>query len=293
MVIMQKHATFGKYSFGFRALRGGFGVGWKLLFLGIIGLFVLSFAFQYRSASYPVASVQEYPVASAVVTIYCEGSDGDSSGGSGIIFSEDGFVLTNAHIFPESVRVANYAADAPCLVALPDPRTGSPREVYSARPVFIESLSDEYDLAFVQIYDVFFRDGISYGEYPRRFPAYVDHERCADTPIAFGESILVYGYPAVSGGHTLTVTDGIVSSLLLDDGMILTSAKISHGNSGGLAVDQHGCMIGVPSMVTGDEYETFGLIISNDLIDEFIVSARNLGGPNIVRPSSFSKKIGR
>jgi len=58
--------------------------------------------------------------------------------------------------------------------------------------------------------------------------------------------------------------------LFLDEGLIITSAKISHGNSGGLAVDQYGCRIGIPAMVTGDENESLGVIISNDLIFEFI-----------------------
>jgi len=43
-------------------------------------------------------------------------------------------------------------------------------------------------------------------------------------------------------GYSLTVTDGIVSSLS-GDGLIYTSAKISHGNSGGLAVDKNGCIL--------------------------------------------------
>ena len=58
------------------------------------------------------------------------------------------------------------------------------------------------------------------------------------------------------------MTDGVVSSLLLEEGLMITSAKISFGNSGGLAVDGNGCMIGVPSMVVGDENESLGVIIS-------------------------------
>jgi S1-C subfamily serine protease len=53
------------------------------------------------------------------------------------------------------------------------------------------------------------------------------------------------------------------------DGLIVTSAKISHGNSGGLAVDKNGCMIGVPSMVSSDEAESLGIIYSMDLVRQF------------------------
>jgi len=51
--------------------------------------------------------------------------------------------------------------------------------------------------------------------------------------------------------------------------LIVTSAKISHGNSGGLAVDRRGCMIGVPSMVSSDEAESLGVIISTELMNSF------------------------
>ena len=124
----------------------------------------------------------------------------------------------------------------------------------------------------MQIHDVFYdyEEGIAYGEYPKKFPAYVDQEQCGDDNVKLGEPVRIYGYPAISGGYALTITDGVVSSLLIDEGLIITSAKISYGNSGGLAVDQNGCMIGMPSMVTGDENESLGVIIPNDLINEFI-----------------------
>jgi len=70
------------------------------------------------------------------------------------------------------------------------------------------------------------------------------------------------------GGYYLTITDGLVSSLP-NDGTIVTSAKIDHGSSGGLAVDKNGCMIGIPSMMSGDDNESLGVLISNSVIAEF------------------------
>ena len=230
---------------------------------------ILTFLY-YKIPSYEKI---DYDIASAVVNIYCEGeTEEESSGGSGTIFSEDGLVLTNAHIIPESAKDDVYVDETLCLVTLPDPDTGSPNEIYYAYPIFAGELSDEYDLAFMQIHDVFydFEEGIAYGEYPKKFPVYADQKQCADDYVKLGEPVRVYGYPAISGGYALTITDGVVSSLLVDEGLIITSAKISYGNSGGLAVDQNGCMIGIPSMVTGDENESLGVIISNDLINEFI-----------------------
>lgn len=244
----------------------------KKLFLVVAIVAVVGiFTFLYYKT--PTSEKIDYDIASAVVNIYCEGeTEEESSGGSGTIFSEDGLVLTNAHIIPESAKDDLYVDDTLCLVILPDPNTGSPNEIYYAYPIFAGELSDEYDLAFMQIHDVFydFEEGIAYGEYPKKFPAYADKNKCADDYVKLGEPIRVYGYPAISGGYALTITDGVVSSLLVDEGLIITSAKISYGNSGGLAVDKNGCMIGIPSMVTGDENESLGIIISNDLLNEFI-----------------------
>jgi len=212
-------------------------------------------------------------VASSVVNIYCagEGEEG-GTGGSGTIFSEDGLVLTNAHIIPESAKDDIYIDDTICIVVLPDPSTGAPDEIYYAYPILDENLSDEYDIAFLQIHDVFYdeEEDKVYGDYPKKFPAYVDKKQCGSDNVKLGESIKVYGYPAINGGYALTITDGVVSSLLIDEGLIITSAKISYGNSGGLAVDQNGCMIGIPSMVIGDENESLGVIISNVLINDFL-----------------------
>mgnify|MGYP002639560556 CR=1 FL=1 len=236
-----------------------------------IGLLIATI-FLYFFITNILSKKDNYNVASSVVNIYCEGeTEEESTGGSGTIFSEDGLVLTNAHIIPESAKDDIYITDTTCLIILPDPDTGAPNEIYYAYPLLNENLSDEYDIAFLQIHDVFYNEeeNKSYGEYPKKFPAYIDQKQCGDDFVKLGESIKVYGYPSISGGNALTITDGVVSSLLLNEGLIITSAKISYGNSGGLAIDQNGCMIGIPSMVMSDENESMGVIISTDLINEF------------------------
>lgn len=222
----------------------------KLIISGIVILVLIFGIWLFIPVTPSTTTDQE--IAKSVVNIYCEGdTEEDTSGGSGTIMTEDGLVLTNAHIIPvltdkESVPV--------CLVILPDPSTGAPDEVYSAYPIIIPEISEKYDLAFVQIHDVFVDDeGVSYGDYPKTFPAYDDTRYCKNENVILGEPVKIYGYPAISGGYALTITDGVVSSLLIDEGLIFTSAKISHGNSGGLAVDQYGCRIGIPAMVNGDE----------------------------------------
>jgi hypothetical protein len=202
---------------------------------GLVILTVIAIVIYIPSTSAPTSISKDEDIASSVVNIYCQGkTDEESSGGSGTILTEGGLVLTNAHIIPE-----NDTEEASCLVILPDPTTGSPNEIYIAYPIVIPELSEQYDLAFVQVHDVFYdqEEGKAYGEYPKTFPAYESDRYCKNENVRLGESVRVYGYPAISGGYALTITDGVVSSLLPDEGLIFTSAKISHGNSGGLAVD--------------------------------------------------------
>jgi hypothetical protein len=217
------------------------------------------------------SSYDQEEVAASVVNIFCPSvlSEEESAGGSGTIVTEDGLVLTNSHIIPQD-DVNLYVGDEGCLVILPNPTTGQADGMYLARPIVFPGLSDNYDLAFIQIYDAYYdnEEGAYAGVYPRSFPAFDDTTRCRDEDIQLGEPVRIFGYPAISGGISLTVTDGIISSLP-GDGFIVTSAKISHGNSGGLAVDRYGCMIGIPSMVSTDEYESLGVIISTQLINEF------------------------
>jgi S1-C subfamily serine protease len=210
-------------------------------------------------------------IAKSVVNIFCPStkSDDEHGGGSGTIVNEEGLILTNSHIIPqdeEHLHVDEFG----CMVVLPDPKTGLPDEVYLAHPITIPELSHKYDLAYLQIYSAFYdeEEETELGVYPRVFPVFDDTERCRDESIQLGEFVRIFGYPDISGGHSLTITDGIVSNFT-SDWLIMTSAKVSHGNSGGLAVDKYGCMLGVPSRVSSDEMESLGIIIPIHLIREF------------------------
>ncbi len=247
-----------------------------LIFAGVILFFVIislydSSSTNQTTSNYPAVQTTSYnqnEIAASVVNIFCPSTESNekTSGGSGTIISEDGLILTNSHIIPQDKKYI-HVDETGCLVVLPDPTTGQPNGVYLAHPIVLPGLSDTYDLAYMNIYAAYYDTdkGEYSGVYPRKFPAFDTATKCS---AQLGEPVRIFGYPAISGGYSLTVTDGVVSSFP-GDGLIVTSAKISHGNSGGLAVNKNGCMIGVPSMVSSDEAESLGVIYSMDLVRRF------------------------
>jgi len=218
-------------------------------------------------------------VASSVVNIVCSYEDLDTgeeytTGGSGVIWRSSGIIITNNHIIPQN-ETDIFVSE--CVITLPDIETGEPDEIYFAEPSVVAGISDYYDLALLTINEVYEdEEGIVYGDFPRKFQE-IDLGLCVDSDdfIKLGEKIIVLGYPTYTGGYNLTITEGVVSSYT-DDGFISTSAKIDSGNSGGLAVDKNGCMVGVPTAVIEGDYESIGLVIPGNIINDFLEELEEL-----------------
>ena len=67
-----------------------------------------------------------------------------------------------------------------------------------------------------------------------------------DEPV-IGENLQVLGYPNI-GGNRMRVTEGVVTKTPNGVGTYLeTNASITHGNSGGAAINTKGELVGIPS----------------------------------------------
>lgn len=251
---------------------------------GVVAIVVLYIIFSQTPFSFLVKerSISQDLIASSVVNIICGSQFSDEiTGGSGTIINSDGLIITNSHVIPQDEETLHTPEEG-CLIILPDQYSGQPKEIYWAEPIVIPALSEQYDLAYLKIYDVFISEnGEINGTYPKIFktifaePAEYDKVCISSSIVKLGDPIRIYGYPMSSGGFNLTITDGIVSSLS-GDGLILTSAKVDEGNSGGLAVDKKGCMVGIPSAISEGKYQNLGVIISTDIILEFSDEAYKL-----------------
>ncbi len=219
--------------------------------------------------------IEEVPVTdenrtfASVVKIVCEDDDYIYYG-SGTNVDPAGYILTNYHV------VEGLPEDA-CMVGFPDPKSGLIREAYWTTIITDKADETGHDLAYLAIEKpIFDEEGNLYGYYDKvsngGFPYFEHTDECLATATQLGDELRILGYPPLSGG-SLTITNGLVSSLYSQNGYIVTSAKIVSGNSGGLSVDSNGCYVGVPTAVYYDEedvnQELFGEIVDAEFVFDF------------------------
>ena len=180
--------------------------------------------------------------------------------GSGIIISEDGYIVTNNHVIDTSSSNSTYSYyDISDATSVKIKLHGSD-ELYDAKIVGKDS---QTDLAVLKIE----KSGLTAAEFANSDEATV------------GEFAMAVGSPL---GLDTTVTTGIVSAVnreVKSDGTtyvcIQTDAAINSGNSGGALVNGDGKVIGINTLkLSGSGVEGIGFAIpinsTTDVIDDLI-----------------------
>ena len=191
-------------------------------------------------------------VSPAIVTLEVTTAAGESIG-SGVIYSADGWIVTNKHVVADETAIVVHLKDGRDF-------TGT---VYG-----IDTLTD---LAVVKIAAA----GLPTATLGR------------SGGIKVGQTAIAIGSPL--GVYTNSVTAGIVSALGRDittesgsiHGLIQTDAAINPGNSGGALVDSSGAVIGINTAIS-TEGSGIGFAIPIDIARPILEQA--LTGTPLSRP---------
>ena len=163
-------------------------------------------------------------VGPAVAHVRVSSQNGDERGtGSGVVYTPDGYLLTNHHVIAGGAKVS---------ASLPDGREVAARIIGS---------DPATDLAVLQLA----AGGLLHAAFG------------SSTRLRVGQLVVAIGNPL---GFQATVTAGIVSALgrslrtrsgRLVDGVVQTDAPLNPGNSGGPLVDGQGRVVGINTAMIG------------------------------------------
>ena len=166
----------------------------------------------------------------SVVSISCQTASGTATG-TGVIFSDDGYIVTNCHVVESGYEIHVILHN---------------EEIYEAQLVGADSISD---LAVLRIN----AENLTPAEFGNS-----DSLRVGDMVVAIGDPLGI----ELRG----TMTDGIVSAINRDittSGrtmtLIQTNAALNSGNSGGPLINCYGQVIGINTMKIGDFMDSAGV----------------------------------
>jgi pSer/pThr/pTyr-binding forkhead associated (FHA) protein len=184
----------------------------------------------------------------ALVAVVVKVSDG-TYGGSGSLLDSRGYVLTNFHVLGDVKTGKLHESDERIRIGVNwDNPALEPDTFYNCE---IVKFDEDYDLALLKAVSLSNGDPLPSDLVFPTIPI-------GDSDLLrIGDPIAIIGYPGL-GGNTPTFTRGTVSGFLADDfieqerGWIKTDAEVNRGNSGGMAINAKGELIGVPTMAAVD-----------------------------------------
>ena len=194
----------------------------------------------------------------SINSIFYSGQGTATASGSGVIISEDGYILTNNHVVNSSSSSSYYELGKASKITV---KLYNDDTEYEAE---IVGTDEQTDLAVIKID----KDGLTAAE-------------LGDSDsVQVGEFCMAIGNPL---GLGTTVTDGIISAVNREvtdeDGntyvAIQTNAAINSGNSGGALVNSQGQVIGINTLkVSGEGVEGVGFAIpinsTKDIYEQLI-----------------------
>jgi len=201
-------------------------------------------------------------ISRAVVRIVALQDGQEFASGSGTLVAATGLIYTNRHVVED--------ADDYRIELLEDPNE-LPVPRYLAHLV---GYSMDVDFAELQID----RDLDGAPVAPAALPFLPPTDTAPDA--RRGDGVFVFGYPGIGEGY-LAFTEGTVTTIrngTMNDARVpvwyQTDAQISPGNSGGLAVNVQGQMVGIPSWVLTEEQTggRLGGILAVSAVDATLAS---------------------
>jgi serine protease Do len=214
--------------------------------------------------------------------------------GSGTLISPSGLILTNCHVAdPLAMGLSQDLNPDALVIDLVSTEDKPPVSTYLAKVV---TEDPTLDLATIQI--VANLDGSKVNKAALHLPSVPIGN---SDQVKFGDRLFVFGYPGI-GGDTITYVTGDVSGFDSEDPIgnrawIKTDATVAGGNSGGLATNSLGQIIGVPSQVsTGTASEATDCRRIQDTngdgkIDQNDACVPTGGFINGIRPINWAKPL--
>ena len=197
----------------------------------------------------------------SVVSISCTGYNSGSTG-TGVILTEDGYMVTNAHVVEGSGSIEVQLTDDRIL------------------PATLIGSDEISDLAVLKV------------EATDLIPAQFGDS----TQLRVGDTVAAIGDP-LGVKYRGTYTDGIVSAINRDvdmDGrtmtLIQTNAALNSGNSGGPLINCYGQVIGINTMKIGAFTDSAGVegigfaipsVTVKDIVDQLITQGYVSGRPTL------------
>ena len=194
--------------------------------------------------------------------------------GSGVVVSSEGIVVTNAHVVSDGGRF--YPVIYFNLLDPAKPYAPPDRSRLFRTKVVLKDL--EADLVLLRI--------VADGEgNPLASTQTFEAVPLGDSRVlGFLDEVYTVGFPK-AGGSTVTITRGLVSGKEELEDWIKTDAQVTHGNSGGAAVDKSGRLVGVPTKVRPDIQP-----VDTDN-DGFPDGNVNFGSVGLIRPVELVAKM--